>query len=236
VAFAFVIMIVMKNIVISGGSDGLGKALATALAASGNKVFIFSPSQNKLMSVAKKIGCAYQTCDISDWNQVSKAVEIAVNELGSIDVLINNAAVAYGGKVEDHNPADIQRTFDVNVVGTLFLVKAVVPHMKQKGGGYIININSQGGLYAKAERTLYAGSKWALTGITKVLQMELASSKIKVTGLYPGAMEQKMVKNGQKGPQDNSFAYSEMIDAVDFILSRDPGTVIPELGIKNLNN
>lgn len=226
----------MKNIVITGGSDGLGKALAKALVADGNKVVILAPNESKTKAVAEEIGCDSRVCDVSDWSQVESAVKSIIDEFGTIDVLINNAGVAYGGKIEDADPASIQHLFDVNVVGALYMTKAVVPVMKQAGDGYIININSQGGLYTKPERTLYSGSKWALTGITKVLQAELADSGIKVTGLYPGAMEQAMAKNGDRQPQAHSIAYKDTVDAVEFILSRDPQTVIPELGIKNLSN
>ena len=173
---------------------------------------------------------------MTDWLQVDKSVGEIHRTLGSIDVLINNAGVAYGGKIEDMKPENIQHTFDVNVVGALFVTKAVVAFMKQVGDGYIINVNSQGGLYTKPERTLYGGSKWAMTGITKVLQAELAPSGIKVTGLYPGALEQSMSKDGSREPQPNSFPYQDMVEVVEFIISRSAGTVIPELGIKNLAN
>ena len=226
----------MKTIIISGGSDGLGKALAKHLTDVGNKVIILAPDEEKVTTVAKEIGCAFRVCDVSKWAQVESAVKSIISEYGDIDVLINNAGVTFAGKIEDAVPEEIQRIFDVNVVGVLFLTKAVVPSMKKIGNGRIININSQGGIYTKAERTLYNGSKWAITGITKVLQAELAPSNIKVTGLYPGAMEQRMKINGARGPQDNSFSYKEMADAVDFILSRNPNTSIPELGIKNINN
>ncbi len=226
----------MKTIIISGGSDGLGKALAKHLTDAGNKVVILAPNEEKVKAAAKEIGCAFRVCDVSKWTQVESAVRSIISEHGEIDVLVNNAGVTYAGKIEDAEPEEIQHIFDVNVVGVLFLTKAVVPSMKKKGNGYIININSQGGIYTKAERALYNGSKWALTGITKVLQAELASSNIKVTGLYPGAMEQRMKINDKRGPQDNSFGYQEMADAVDFILSRGPNTSIPELGIKNIHN
>ncbi len=226
----------MKTIIISGGSDGLGKALAKHLTDSGNKVIILAPNEEKVKAVAKEIDCAFRVCDISRWTQVESAVKSIISEYRVIDVLINNAGVTFAGKIEDADPEEIKHIFDVNVVGALFLTKTVVPSMKNKGNGYIININSQGGIYTKAERTLYNGSKWALTGITKVLQAELAPSNIKVTGIYPGAMEQRMKIDGNRGPQDNSFSYQEMADAVDFILSRGPNTSIPELGIKNINN
>jgi NAD(P)-dependent dehydrogenase (short-subunit alcohol dehydrogenase family) len=226
----------MKNIVISGGSDGLGKALAKALSAGGHKVAILAPNPDKLKAAAKEANCAYKLCDISDWAQVEAAVGSLADELGRIDVLINSAGVGYSGKIEDADPDHIQHIFDVNVVGTLFLTKAVVAHMRPQGGGYIINVNSTGGISTKPERALYNGSKWALTGITKVLQAELAPFNIKVTGLYPGAMEQTMSKRGVRRPQANSIAYQEMIDAVEFVLSRNPNTVVPELGLKNLDS
>ena len=226
----------MKNIVITGGSDGLGKALATQLTKAGHQVVILAPNSQKIGAVAQEIGCSFQVCDVTDWQQVDKSVSEAHKTLGSIDVLINNAGVTYVGRIEDMKPEDIQHTFDVNVVGVLFVTKAVVPFMKQVGDGCIINVNSQAGLYTKPERALYGGSKWAITGITRVLQAELAPSGIKVTGLYPGAMEQTMSKDGEREPQRNSFPYQDMADAVEFIISRSPGTVIPELGIKNLAN
>ncbi len=226
----------MKNIIISGGSDGLGKELARQLTGKGHKVFILAPNEAKVRSVAEEVACSYKVCDVSSWQQVEVAVKAIVDELGNIDVLINNAGVTYGGRIEDASPESIQHTFDVNVVGALYLTKAVVPFMKQKGDGYIININSQGGLYTKAERALYSGSKWALTGITKVLQTELAPSNIKVTGLYPGALEQTMAKNDQREKRQDGLAYQEMVDAVVFILSRGADIVIPELGLKNLDN
>lgn len=226
----------MKTIIISGGSDGLGKALAKHLTDAGNKVIVLAPNEEKVTTAAKEIGCAFRVCDVSKWAQVETAVKSIISEYGDIDVLINNAGVTYASKIEEAVPEEIQHIFDVNVVGVLFLTKAVVPSMKKKSSGCIININSQGGIYTKAERALYNGSKWAVTGITKVLQAELAPSNIKVTGLYPGAMEQRMKINDKRGPQNNSFAYQEMADAVDFILSRGPNTAIPELGIKNINN
>jgi uncharacterized protein len=226
----------MRKVIISGGSDGLGKALARALVKKGNKILILAPNEAKVGRVAQEIGCLYKVCDISKWENVKNAVAAADSELNGVDVLINNAGIARGGKLEDMSPEDIQNIFDVNVVGTLFLTKAVVPIMKRAGDGYIININSQGGLYTKPERALYSGSKWALTGITKVLQAELAPSGIKVTGLYPGAMEQTMVKQGQRNPRQNSLAYQDMVDAVEFVLNRSNGIVVPELGIKNLSN
>lgn len=226
----------MKNIVISGGSDGLGRALAIALSAKGHRVAILSTSGSKLKYVAVASGCLYKVCDVSKWTQVETTIKTIADELGGIDVLINNAGVSNGGKIEDAQPEVIQQTFDVNVVGVLYLTKAVIPYMKKRKGGHIININSQGGLYAKPERSLYGGSKWAITGITKILQVELAPEDIKVTGLYPGAMEQTMATKDGRKPQANSIKYQEMIDAVEFVLSRGPDTVIPELGIKNLDN
>ncbi len=173
---------------------------------------------------------------MADWLRVEAIVAEIANDLGGIDVLINNAGVGHGGKIEDMKPEEISHTFSVNVVGILYMTKAVVPVMKKQGDGWIININSQSGLYTKPERAVYSGSKWALTGITKVLQSELAANGIRVTGLYPGALELSVDKQGKHHPQQNGIVYQEMIDAVEFVLGRGPGTVVPELGVKNILN
>ena len=221
----------MKNIVISGGSDGFGKELARQLSADGNKVIILAPNEQKVRTVAEETGCDYRVCDVSDWRAVESSVSDILEKYDTIDVLVNNASVSNGGKIEEAEAQEIQQSFNVNVVGVLFLIKAVVPAMKQAGRGFIININSQGGLYTKPERALYSGSKWALTGITKVLRAELAPDGIKVAGIYPGALERTMAVDGERSARPGGLPYQDMVDAVRFILSRKSSTVIPELGL-----
>lgn len=224
-----------KVIVISGGSDGLGKKLAEGLTPD-DKVVIISPSEEKLKNVADKLNCDYRVADISDPESVGKAIESIVSKYGHIDCLINNAGIWIQGELENNNYGRIKQVIEVNTLGTIYLTKAVIPEMK-RSKGLIINIISQAGINAKSERTVYNASKWAITGFTKSIQPELAPYGVRVTGLYPGMMKTEMFsKMGIEKDMANGVQTDEVLKAVEFLLSLDEDTMIPELGIKHINN
>jgi len=220
----------MKTILITGGSDGLGKAIAARLAPN-NKVIILSPSEEKLKQTARELNCEYRVCDVRDYAQVEKVV----HEVGAIDCLVNNAGLWIEGPLESNDPARIHEVLEVNTLGTINCTKAVIPAMKRQKSGRIINIISQAGFYAKAERSVYTASKWAVTGFTKSIQAELAPLGIGVTGLYPGKLKTNMFsKMGIDKSMDGALETAEVAKTVEFILSLDNTTLLPEVGVKNL--
>lgn len=220
----------MKTILITGGSDGLGKAIAARLAPN-NKVIILSPSEEKLKQTADELGCEYKVCDVRDYAQVEKVVQ----EVGAIDCLVNNAGLWIEGTLESNDPERIHEVLEVNTLGTINCTKAVIPIMKQQKSGRIINVISQAGLYAKAERSVYTASKWAITGFTKSIQAEVAPLGIGVTGLYPGKLKTNMFsKMGINKSMDGALATDEVAKMVEFILILDNTTLLPEVGIKDL--
>lgn len=227
----------MKQIiVITGGSDGLGKKLAAGLSKN-NQVIILSPTKAKLESVVKQLGCDYVVADVAKPESIENAVKTVIDKYGRVDCLINNAGVWIQGQIEDNDYDSIQKAIEVNALGTIFSTKAVVPEMKKNKSGLIINVISQAGLYGKGERSVYNASKWAITGFTKSIQAELAPFGIRVTGLYPGMMRTEMFqKMGIKKEMANGIDTDEVLSAVNFLLSTDKNTMIPELGIKNINN
>lgn len=176
-----------KTILISGGSDGLGKEIAKLLI-SNYHVVILAPSQEKTQKTADELGCDFVVADVSSSEQVKAAIE----KIGSVDVLINNAGIWIEGPLETNQPEAIKKVLDVNTLGTIYLTHAVIPQMKDRRAGRIINVISQGGLNAKPNRSIYYASKWAITGFTKCLELELAEFGIAVTGVYPGKMKTKM--------------------------------------------
>jgi len=219
-----------KTIVITGGSDGLGKAIAAALAPQ-HRVVILSPNEEKLQKTAAELGCEYQVCDVRDYAQVQKAVD----QIGPIDCLVNNAGLWIQGPLSCDEPARIQEVIDVNTIGTIYMSKAVISGMQQRKSGLIINVISQGGLYAKADRAVYNASKWAITGFTKSLQPELAPYGIAVTGLYPGKMKTDMFKKmGIEKDMKDGIDPAVVAQTVAFIISLDAPACIPELGIKHM--
>lgn len=224
-----------KVVVISGGSDGLGRDIAKQLASS-HTVVILSPTKEKLEKTAKELGCDYEVCDVSNYEHICAAVRSIVSKHGRIDCLVNNAALWIQGELDENDADYITQVINVNLTGVLLLTKAVIPVMKKQKEGIIININSQAGLYAKSERTVYNATKWGLTGVTKSLEAELSKYGIRVTGIYPGKMKTDMFKKvGIEKSMHDALDTAEVAKSVEFILSLDAKTVIPELGIKYLD-
>lgn len=224
-----------KVIIISGGSDGLGKATAHLLSKE-NTVVILAPNSEKTAAVAKEIGCDFEICDITKWDQLQKAVQNIIKNHSQIDVLVNNAGLWIEGELDQNDPSWIYKVIEVNTLGTILLSKAVIPQMKAQQSGLIINVISQAGLYAKEKRTVYNASKWAITGFTKALEKELNPYKIKVSGFYPSKINTKMFeKVGIHKDPSGSMDPKEAAQALVYLVSLPSHLSVPELGLGNVN-
>lgn len=225
-----------KVILISGGSDGLGKDLATRFSP-GHQVVILSHNEEKLKQVAGEINCEYVVADVTDYSSLEKAVQKVVDKFSRIDILINNAGIWLKGNLVDHTPQQIEEVLKVNTLGTIFLTKVVLPVMKSQGGGRIINIISQDGLRAKKDRSIYSASKWALTGFTKCLQEDLSELGISVTGVYPGLLKTNLfAKQGETRDLSQALELSEVSKLIEFVINLPVDTTLPDIVIKNLSN
>ncbi|PIR07120.1 MAG: hypothetical protein COV55_01675 [Candidatus Komeilibacteria bacterium CG11_big_fil_rev_8_21_14_0_20_36_20] len=224
------------TILISGGTSGLGKTIAQILSPH-QQVIILSPSEDKLKKVAAELNCDYEVCDITDYQQCERAIQNTLKKHQQIGCLINNAGIWIEGGLDQNDADHIQKTMDINATGVIFLSKAVIPTMKKQKQGFIINVISQAGLYAKAKRSVYDASKWAVTGLTKCLEQELAPYNIKVTGLYPGFMETPLFeKMGTHKDFTNALNPESVAKAIKFLIDMDHEVLIPELGIKKISN
>lgn len=222
----------MKNIVITGGSDGLGKTLAKNLSED-NRVVILATNETKLRGVADETGCEYYVCDVTDYDSVNQVVD----KIGKVDVLINCAGLWIQNELDTNDINRIEAVIKVNLLGVVNCSKAVIPEMKKNGGGLIININSQAGINHKAERAVYNATKWGVTGFTKSLQDELAKYGIRVTGVMPGLMKTGMFKNlNIEKDMSNGVDTKEVARLIRFIIDTPADVMIPEVGIKNINN
>lgn len=225
-----------KVIVITGGSDGLGKTIAQDLSKD-SIVIILSKTKEKLESVSKELNVDFFECDIADPFNVSKAIAYILNKYSTIDVLINNAGLWIQEELDFNNIDRVKEVLDVNLFGLINMTKAVIPIMKKNQDGLIININSQAGINFKAERTIYNASKWGVTGFTKSLQPELSKYGIRVTDIMSGMMKTNMFKKmGIDKNMDNSLDTKEVARVIRFILETPKDVLIPEVGIKNINN
>ena len=225
-----------KNIVITGGSDGLGKTL-TEFLSKDNNVIILATNEEKLRKVANHNRCSYKVCDVSNYDLVRKCVDEIINDYNKIDVLINDAGLWIQDEL-DYNDSDrIKKVIDVNLLGMINCSKAVLNNMKANKDGLIININSQAGINHKAERVVYNASKWGVTGFTKSLQDEVAKYGIRVTDVMPGMMKTDMFnKMNINKNMDNGLDTKEVARLIQFIIDTPKDVIIPEVGIKNINN
>jgi len=225
-----------KVIIVSGGSDGLGLKIAQELATE-NQVVILAHNPEKLQKVAAEIHSDYIPADVTQYSQVASAVNQVIERHGRIDCLVNCAGIWAQGQITQNSEEEINNLLDVNTKGTIFLCKAVIPHMEKQGGGEIINIISQDGLYAKKDRSLYHSSKWAITGFTKCLQQDLAQKNIKVTGVYPGLMKTSLFeKKGVTRDLSHALDLEDVAKLIKFVIHLKADTHIPEIGIKHLSN
>lgn len=225
-----------KTILITGGSDGLGKTLAEYLSKE-NNVIIIATNEEKLKKVAENNNCTYKICDVSDYKLVEKTITEIIEEHNKIDVLINNAGLWIQEELDINDSDKIKSVIEVNLLGTINVSKAVIPNMKQNKDGVIININSQAGINHKAERTVYNASKWGVTGFTKSLQDELAKYGIRVTDVLPGMLRTDMFnKLNITKNMENGLDTKEVARLIQFIIDTPSNVMIPEVGIKNINN
>lgn len=225
-----------KTIVITGGSDGLGKTLATDLAQESN-VVIIATSEQKLKEVAATVDCDYYVCDVKDYYEVEKVMNDIQEKHGNIDILINNAGLWIQEELDENEIERIRDVFEVNLLGVIHCSKAVIPYMKANKNGLIININSQAGINYKAKRVVYNASKWGVTGFTKSLQPELAKYGIRVTDLRPGLMITNMFnKMNIDKNMNNGLDTKEVTRVIKFLSDTPKDVIIPEIGIKHIYN
>ncbi len=188
-----------KNALITGAGKGIGKAIAIALAKEGVNVILVARTQEEIDSVAAKVRSLRVkalaiTADVADINSVNAAVAKALAEFGTIDILINNAGIAAFGKFLELEPTDWERIIQVNLMGTYYVTRAVLPNMIERQTGDIINISSTAGLSGNALTSAYSASKFAVLGLTESLMQEVRKHNIRVTALTPSTVATDMAK------------------------------------------
>jgi 3-oxoacyl-[acyl-carrier protein] reductase len=189
-----------KTALITGAGKGIGKAVAEALAKEGVNLALLARTQSDLDSLAKEleshnIKITTVTADVSDMESVNNAVAKAQQELGFIDILINNAGVGKFGKFLELEPSDWEKIIKTNLLGPYYVTRAVVPQMIEKQTGEIINISSSAAFSPAAVTSAYSASKAGLNALSTSLMQEMRKHNIRVTALSPSTTATEMAKD-----------------------------------------
>lgn len=224
-----------KVAIVTGGARGLGEATCRCLAAAGVKVVVADLQPQLAEQIVAHIQAQSGEAlalplDVSDPGQVTALLNQVLDHYGKIDVLINNAGIDVTLSVEELDLRDWQRVIDVNLNGPFYLSKAVFPHMRQQGGGQIINIVSTAARRAWANASAYHASKWGLLGFSQALHVEGRPHNIKVTSVIAGGMRTPFLL--ERFPDIDVTTLQDpmnVAETIQYLLLQPKDTVISEI-------
>jgi len=205
-----------RVILITGTSSGIGNACASRLTRDGYRVY----------GASRQVQCPTENftplvMDITDDRSVRDGVGRVLNETGRIDVLINNAGIGIAGAIEDCSIDEVKRQFETNFFGTFRVCKAVLPAMRRKRDGTIINMSSIAGIIALPYQAIYSASKFAIEGMTEGLRMEVQPFGIRVVLLEPGDFRTNFTQNRIKTRGSRDSPYGDQFRRTLSIMERD---------------
>lgn len=223
-----------KNVLITGSGSGLGEALAIKFSSLNYHVCLAGRSVEKLEKVSKLLTGSYSIhqLDVSNNSQVLEVTNNIKDEIGQIDILVNNAGVGAFELVEDISEEEIHQMIDINLKGTIFCTKAVLPSMKTRNEGNIVNVVSTAGVEGKVTEAVYCASKFGVRGFTESLLLEVEDTDIRLNAIYMGGMNtnfwdgilEEEITKGMMDPDDiadiiiGNIKYRKNINVSDVVI------------------
>ena len=227
---------------VTGAGKGIGKATAIALAKEGVLVGLLARTETDLIEVANEIEtlgvkAAYATADVSSLEQVDQAINKLTEELGSADILINNAGTGKFGSFLELDPDEWKRMIDINLMGVYYVTRAVLPQLIEKNGGDIINISSTAGQKGAPVTSAYSASKFGLLGLTESLALEVRKHNIRVSALTPSTVATELAfrENLTDGNPEKVMQPEDLAEYMIAQLKLHPRIFIKSAGLWSTN-
>lgn len=226
-----------KAAIVTGGTKGIGYSIAEELVKKGVSVLICGRSREDVQYAAEKLSQIGRveavSCDVRDEDHVRALFEHCEETFGGVDILINNAGVGYIGKtVEEMSVKEFRQTIETNLYGVFYACHYGVPHLKKRGGGYIINISSLAGQNAHPKMAAYNASKFGLNGFSEALMQEVRQDNIKVSYVCPGSVNTSF---GGDSPSDEKawqLQPADIAEVVINLLEMDPRALPSKVEIR----
>jgi len=231
-----------KTAIITGGGRGIGRAAAIALAREGVNIGLLGRTLTNLEKVTEEleafgVNVSGAAADVADIESVQHAVEHIKSELGPIDILINNAGIAKFGGFLELEPSEWEQIIKVNLMGTYYVTRAVLPEMIERKTGDIINISSTAGQKGAPVTSAYSASKFAVLGLTESLLMEVRKHNIRVTAMTPSTVATDLaVENNLVGENTEKVMQAEdLAEMVVAQLKLHPRVFVKSVGLWSTN-
>jgi NAD(P)-dependent dehydrogenase (short-subunit alcohol dehydrogenase family) len=208
----------VQTVLITGANSGIGRATALRLADSGYRVYAAmrnTTKAEKLLALAEKAGCSVEPLeiDVGDAASVQRGAQWVLEDARHLDVLINNAGIGWNATVEDVDIDAAKVVFDTNFWGAMRCIQAVLPGMRERGSGHIVNVSSVAGRIAALAQVIYSSSKWALECLSENLAQEVAPFGIRVSVIEPGVARTAILPKNVGHPEPTAYepAYRRML-------------------------
>ena len=237
----------MKNVIITGAANGVGKAVAELL--SNEKLILLDIDESNLKDLAERLNSDYYVCDVSDDKQILNIVNEISSKYEKIDCLINCAGMWISGDMskteepvykEMNELNRMKKVIETNVFGVIAMIKTVFPIMKKQGYGQIININSQSGVMCEPPFPVYNASKTGSNAFRKAIQNDLAQNNIKITDVCPGLIQTDFYKRANNELPDNimkkGLSPKDVANTVKFVFNLPHEITIPSIEVRNIKN
>jgi len=230
-----------RVVLITGAGRGIGRALAHAFAAAGAKVALLGKTKKNLLEVQRELKdsgapTVVLAADVSDEGVVARAVAATEQQLGPVDVLVNNAGIFALAPVEKMDALVFDRMLAVNLRGPFLMSRAVLPGMKSRKRGHIVNISSTAGRRGFAGGGAYCASKFGLAGLSEAMRYEARASNVRVTCVYPSTVNTDLVKKSGMDPaSERAIQPEDVANAVVSLVAMDDRAMTTALEIWQTN-